>query len=236
MAETPYTVVSCCVSLDGFLDDAAAARLVLSSPADLDRVDAVRAACDAILVGAGTVRADNPRLAVRDEARRAARVAGGRTATPLRVTVTRTGVLDPSAAFFATDDDEKLVYCPDAGTAALRARLGNKATVVGGGADVDLSGVLADLRVRGVRRLVVEGGRSLLTQLLSAGLVDELQLAVAPVFVGDSRAPRFVGDGAFPWRSPHRAHLRDVSRYGDTALLHYELSPRCRPPAEETAP
>ena len=65
MAERPYTILSCGMSLDGYLDAATQERLVLSNEADLERVDAVRAECDAILVGAATVRNDNPRLLVR---------------------------------------------------------------------------------------------------------------------------------------------------------------------------
>ena len=55
MADRPYTVLSWAMSLDGYLDDRSAQRLVLSNAADLDRVEAVRASCDAVLVGAGTV-------------------------------------------------------------------------------------------------------------------------------------------------------------------------------------
>ena len=69
MAERPYTLLSCCVSLDGYLDDTTGHRLRLSTDADLDRVDAVRATCDAILVCAATVRNDNPRLLVRSPLR-----------------------------------------------------------------------------------------------------------------------------------------------------------------------
>ena len=69
MAARPYTIVSCAVSLDGCLDDASPERLILSGPEDLDEVDELRSAADAILVGAGTIRADNPRLLVRDDAR-----------------------------------------------------------------------------------------------------------------------------------------------------------------------
>ncbi len=65
MAERPYTLLSCGMSIDGYLDGATGRRLLLSNDADLDRVDAVRARCDAILVGAATVRRDNPRLLVR---------------------------------------------------------------------------------------------------------------------------------------------------------------------------
>ena len=75
MSERPYTLLSCGMSIDGYLDSAAAERLVLSNEADLDRVDTVRADSDAILVGAETVRSDNPRLLVRAPSRRAERQA-----------------------------------------------------------------------------------------------------------------------------------------------------------------
>ena len=77
VAERPYTLLSCGMSIDGYLDGAGDERLILSNDADLDRVDAVRAECDAILVGAATVRNDNPRLLVRCPERRLERVARG---------------------------------------------------------------------------------------------------------------------------------------------------------------
>jgi 5-amino-6-(5-phosphoribosylamino)uracil reductase len=72
MPERPYTLLSCGMSIDGYIDTATDERLVLSNDADLDRVDAVRADSDAILVGAATLRNDNPRLLVRAPSRRAA--------------------------------------------------------------------------------------------------------------------------------------------------------------------
>jgi 5-amino-6-(5-phosphoribosylamino)uracil reductase len=86
--------------------------------------------------------------------------------------------------------------------------------------------VTRTLHDRGVRRLMVEGGGRVHTQFLTAGLADELQLVVAPLFVGDSRAPRFVADGEFPWDEQHRAELADVRRIGDVVLLRYALSER----------
>jgi hypothetical protein len=76
------------MSIDGYLDTATDERLVLSNDADLDRVDAVRADSDAILVGAATLRNDNPRLLVRAPSRRAERIARGLPSTPIKVTVT----------------------------------------------------------------------------------------------------------------------------------------------------
>lgn len=226
MPGRPYTVLSCATSMDGYLDDASEARLVLSNEADLDRVDALRASCDAILVGSGTVRRDNPRLLVRDPARVALRTASGQSATPLKVTVTACGDLDPDARFFTTGDCDKVVYCATAAVAATRRRLGSAATVVDGGRDVDMRRIGEDLDDRGVGRLLVEGGGSVLTQFLVDDLADELQLVVAPIFVGDSRARRFVGDGAFPWHPRRRASLAEVRSVGDVALLRYALSPR----------
>ena len=214
------------MSIDGYIHDGSDTRLLLSNDADFDRVDAVRAGCDAILVGAHTVRQDNPRLLVRSAARREARVARGLPASPAKVTVTGRGDLDPAAAFFSVGTVDKLVYCASPAVAGARERLAGVATVVDAGDPVDLPGVLADLAARGTGRLMVEGGGSIHTWFLTAGLADEAQLVVAPFFVGDSRAPRFVGDGDFPWHAGHRARLAEVRRIGDVVLLRYALSDR----------
>jgi 5-amino-6-(5-phosphoribosylamino)uracil reductase len=86
--------------------------------------------------------------------------------------------------------------------------------------------VTEDLYARGVGRLMVEGGGTMHTQFLTEGLADELHLVVAPFFVGDSRAPRFVSDGRFPWNPDRRATLAEVRQIGDVVLLRYALSSR----------
>jgi len=107
-----------------------------------------------------------------------------------------------------------------------RARLEPVATIVDGGHTVEMCTVSGDLAERGVERLMVEGGGNVHTQFLTADLVDELQLVVAPVFVGDSQAPRFVRDGCFPWNPARRATLAEVRQIGDVVLLRYALSSR----------
>jgi len=229
MADRPYTVLSCGMSIDGYLDTATDQRLLLSNEADFDRVDAVRAASDAILVGAATIRKDNPRLLVRSRARRADRVARGLAPSPIKVTVTELCRLDPCANFFGMGDADKLVYCASAAVPNARGRLGAVATVVDAGQPVDLHRVSEDLYARGVRRLLVEGGGTVHTQFLTADLADELHLVIAPFFVGDSRARRFVGDGRFPWNPDRRATLAEVRQIDDVVLLRYALSTRFRP-------
>ncbi|MBB3096803.1 5-amino-6-(5-phosphoribosylamino)uracil reductase [Actinoplanes campanulatus] len=226
MAERPYTLLSCGMSIDGYVDDTTQERLLLSNDADFDRVDEVRAQCDAILVGAGTIRQDNPRLLVRSATRRAERIARGEDPDPVKVTVTGSCHLDPGASFFTTGESAKLVYCATSTVDEARKLLDDRATVVDGGDPVDVRRVSADLGARGIRRLMVEGGGHMHTQFLAAGLADELQLVVAPFFVGDSRAPRFVYDGDFPWSSGNRATLAEVRPMGDVVLLRYALSER----------
>ena len=230
----PHVLLSVATSLDGHIDDASPERLILSGAEDLDRVDAERAAADAILVGAATIAADDPRLLVRSAARRAERVARGLPPSPIKVAITRSGRgLDPSAKFFTTGDGEKLVYALVAASAApaapvapattavasaapavpdLQRRLAGLATVV---IAPDLAAVLAGLAARGVARLMVEGGTRTTTAFLTAGLVDELQVVVAPLVVGDPAAPRLAAAAV------DRMELVDLRRVGDCALLVY---------------
>ncbi|GAA3988215.1 dihydrofolate reductase family protein [Streptomyces plumbiresistens] len=214
----PYVLLSAAVSLDGYLDDTGPDRLLLSGPADFDRVDEVRASVDAILVGAGTIRADNPRLLVNSAERRAARVAAGKPEYPLKVTVSGSGDLDPAANFWHTGG-EKIVYTTEKGAARARA-VGLAADVVPLGAELDWRRLLEHLHdVRGVRRLMVEGGGQIHTQLLRQGLADELQLVLAPLFVGDPDAPRLFGPGPY---QGGRLRLVSTRSVGDVVLMRYE--------------
>ena len=232
MTGRPYTLLSCAVSVDGCLDDASAQRLVLSGPEDLDEVDELRAAADAILVGAATIRADNPRLLVRDPARVARRTAAGLPPHPLRVTVTATGDLDPAARFFAAPGGAPLVYCATPALAAARSRLGGVAVVIDAGDQPSLRRVFDDLfSERTVPTLLVEGGARILRDVLADDLADELRLAVAPFFVGDPAAPRFGLPAAYPHTPADPMALAAIRRVGDVAVVHYLLTRRERPPA-----
>jgi len=225
----PYVLLSCATSADGYLDDARPQRLILSGPADLDRVDEVRAGCDAILVGAGTVRQDDPRLLVRDPRRRARRAARGLPEHPARVTLTATGDLDPQARFFAPGAD-RLVYCATGALRQARTQIGDRADVIDAGDPVTLDFVLSDLAERNVARLLVEGGAQVLAEFLARSQPDELHLAIAPFFIADPAAPRFDlaprSDPAPSSDGPeHPMTLAEVQRLEGVAVLRYLLGP-----------
>lgn len=216
----PYVLLSVATSVDGHIDDTSADRLLLSNSADFDRVDEVRAQSDAILIGAGTMRADNPRLLVNSEERRAARVAAGKSAYPLKVTISASGELDSTLKFWH-HGEAKVAYTTDAGAEKLRERLAGLADVVSLGETVDFGRLLDDLGERGVQRLMVEGGGSVHTAFLSAGLVDEIHLAIAPLVVGQGDAPSFLNPASYPGGSTRRMTLAEVRAVGDVALLRY---------------
>jgi 5-amino-6-(5-phosphoribosylamino)uracil reductase len=219
----PYVVLSVAVSVDGYIDDTIPERLYLSNEADFDRVEVVRTDCDAILIGAETLRRDNPRLIIKSPDCLAARAAAGKPAHLQKIVVTGSGDLDPAARFWHYGVEERIpiVYTTDTGAEKLRARLGDLAIVVSLGTAVDFGAMLDDLGDRGIDRLMIEGGTSIHTAVLAAGLADELHLAVAPLLVGQADAPRFVNPAEFPGGSRRRMQLVDVTQIGDVALLRY---------------
>lgn len=190
------------------------------------RVDEVRAGCDAIMVGAVTLRRDNPRLRVKSPKRRAARKERGLPEELLRVIVTRSGKLGRDLRVW-TSAGEKIIYCPDTAVGALRETLGDLAVVVGQGDAVDLGALLDDLGTRGIGRLMVEGGEQVHTQFLAADLADELHVTIGGFFVADPAAPRFVTPGVrLPQNAARRMRLIEVSRAGETAVLRYMVRPK----------
>jgi 5-amino-6-(5-phosphoribosylamino)uracil reductase len=175
------------------------------------------------LVGAQTVRKDNPRLLIRDPRRRARRAARGLPEHPARVTLTATGDLDSRARFFAPGT-ERLVYCATSALRRARARIGNQAVLMDAGDPLSLDALLSDLAERSVARLLVEGGARVLAEFLARELADELDLAIAPFFVADPAAPRL--DVPPNPSGPSRPMtLAEVRRLDDVVLHRYLLGP-----------
>lgn len=200
----PLVTLKAAVTLDGRLAARGGRSTWISSEASRRYAHRLRMLHDAIVVGAGTVRADDPRLTVR---------LPGTNAPRVRAVIAPRGGLDPDARLFAAADQAPpRVYVLDAFAEATRSRLGGRATVVPIGESVDLRAILADLAGAGVLSVLVEGGGRTHAAFLDAGLADRAVLFVALSMLGAGGTTPLVDlDGVSDPAAAIR--LRDVERF-----------------------
>jgi 2,5-diamino-6-(ribosylamino)-4(3H)-pyrimidinone 5'-phosphate reductase len=219
------------MTADGKIDTVERAGARISGAADTFRVDQLRAAADAVMVGGRTLLREDPRLTVREATLSARREQDGRAAQPAKVAVVsrvgrpgEVGAL-PARSRFLHDGGGQVIVCTsgrsDPLAVAWLERQGARVLVLGD-ERVDLAAALSALAALGVERLMVEGGSTLLAALLEAGLVDELQLAVAPLLFGGESAPTPVGGRG--WSRADAIELAlvgsDTSPDGDVVLRY----------------
>ncbi len=193
----PFVFINVAATADGKIDTVERRGAAISSPRDKQRVDELRAAAEAVMVGGHTLHDEDPRLTVRSEALRRAREARGLPPNPAKVGIATRLLLRPDCRFLG-DGPARIVLFTTAQTepAQLKMLRGLGATVyVHDGERVDLRRALETLREQGVERLMVEGGATLNAALLQQGLVDELTVYVAPMLFGGASAPT-LADGA----------------------------------------
>ena len=191
--------LSAAVTADGYMDDDSPRRLIISTPGDWEEVYRLRAAHDAILAGAETLRRDDPSLLVRVQAARARRVQAGLKPDIAKVTLTRSGGLSPRLRFFTAGDADRYVFSPGEITG-----LQNVATVISTSEAITAKYIVTELEKRGIERLMVEGGAGVLRMFLDEGMADTLRLAVNPRLRLGSRGGGKVGAAPPPSAPPTR--------------------------------
>lgn len=165
-------------SLDGRIATEGGASHFVTGPKDIERLHRLRALVDAVVVGAGTVAHDDPRLTVR-------LVEGP---NPVRVVLDPGGRLDAERRVFTESDARTIVVRGATGGAIPGGGPCEELRVPGSERDgLDLTELLAQLRVRGLRRILVEGGGVTVSRFLQAGLLDRLHVSVAPLLIGSGR-------------------------------------------------
>ncbi|WP_295939671.1 dihydrofolate reductase family protein [uncultured Alistipes sp.] len=167
--------LSAAITADGFLDDDTPERLVISTPGDWDAVYRLRAQHDAILVGAETLRRDNPSLLIRDQTVRARRVTEGLKPDIAKVTLTGSGNISPTLRFFTEGEAEHYVF-----SSTEIEDIQNITEVISTKDSITAKLIVTELEKRGVEHLVVEGGGRILRMFLDEGMADVLRLAVNP--------------------------------------------------------
>jgi riboflavin-specific deaminase-like protein len=189
----------------------------LGSEADTRMLTELRAVAEAVLVGTGTIRAEGYGRLVRDPGRVARREAAGMAPTPTAVLISRSFDIPWGAQLFEAPDQPVIVYTGASGAPPEVAAPVELVRLDG----PDPRAVMADLRARGVRSLLCEGGPTLNSALLEAGVVDELFLTISPQLTGEPAAPRIVEGHALP--DPVGLAVEWVLRHDDELYLRYKV-------------
>jgi 2,5-diamino-6-(ribosylamino)-4(3H)-pyrimidinone 5'-phosphate reductase len=214
--------VNAATSVDGKLSTRRREQLAISGPDDFDRVEDLRASMDAILVGVGTVVADDPHL-VLDRDRQRERQERGESPSPARVVADSRARMPPDARVL---DGAAPTYVL-VGESAPDGRVSRFETigasvVTAGGSRVDLGAAFERLEEQGIESLLVEGGGEIIFSLFQADLVDELSVYVGSTIVGGRDAPTLADGEGFVGDFPE-LRLDDVDRIDDGVLLSYSV-------------
>lgn len=222
----PFVTANFALTWDGRISTRRGTPADFSSPRDKRRLVEIRAGCDAILVSAKTVATDNMGMGLPDPALRRARIARGQNAYPLRVLLTNSGRIAPALRIFEQDFSPIVIFSTTRMPARTRAGLAGKADLwLHESGAVNLAVMLATLRAEyGVKRLVCEGGAQVFRSLLTAGLVDELHVTLAPRVFGGKGAPTLTGIAGQFLPASVALQLRDMEVIEGECFLRYRVA------------
>jgi 2,5-diamino-6-(ribosylamino)-4(3H)-pyrimidinone 5'-phosphate reductase len=221
----PRLLVNVAMSADGKLDTVARQGITISSTPDKARVDRLRASMDAVLVGGRTLLAEDPKLTVKSLALRSERKAAGLEENPAKVGVVSLADLPVDGNFMTAGPSSRLIYTTRRTSPEQILRLENAGArvFVLGDTRVDCTAMLDSLYEQGIRKLMVEGGGTMIAEFFRLGLVDELMLYIAPLLFGGATAPTLSdGPGFLPEGIP-LLHLETADEFDDDGgvFIHY---------------
>jgi 2,5-diamino-6-(ribosylamino)-4(3H)-pyrimidinone 5'-phosphate reductase len=216
----PFVFINSAMSADGKISTVARTQVRISSKEDLQRVDALKAEADAVMVGIGTVLADDPKLTVKSVSLKRKRVAQGRSENPLRIVVDSSAQTPVTAAILGPN---ALIAVAQRASRHKVEALKKKAEVWAiGESKVDLAVLLTKLKGRGINSVLVEGGATLNFALLELGLVDEVCTYVGDIIIGGREAPTLV-DGSGLTSDFINLTLKEVHQLGNGVLIRWAV-------------
>lgn len=196
-AARPFVFINAAMSADGKIATIERRQTRISGSLDLDRVDELRASSDAVMVGIGTVLSDNPSLTVKSKERGEKRRAQGLPENPVRIVVDSMARTPLDADIFKKGEGKRIIAVSENAPSEKVKSLEKYADIITiGRKSVELEKLLAELKKRGINRMMVEGGATLNWGMISAGLVDEIYTFIGNIIIGGKTAPTLVdGDG-----------------------------------------
>ena len=221
----PDVVVNVAMSADGKISTRERRQVKISGAKDFSRVDQLKADSDAVMVGIGTVLADDPSLTVKSEEYRTIRRNRGMDEHPVRIVVDSTARIPPESAILHKGAGKRIVAVSCSADPKKIAALRSYATVIIAGKDeVDLVTLMDKLGEMGIRRVMVEGGGTLIAGLITAGLVNEIYTFIGNMIIGGKDSPSFVDGEGFILESGFcRLNLLEMNRIENGVLLHWNV-------------
>ena len=222
----PYIFINIATSADGKIDTFERKGSAISSKRDKERVDQLRADADAVLVGGKTLLGELPKLTVKSEALREARVKRGVTPNPIKVGVVTSADIPLESDFIKAGPARAVIFTTS------RTSISQLETLRANGVEVfvddmprvDLQKMMETLGELGVKRLMVEGGGTINFELLRLGLVDELMIYIAPMIFGGDNAPTLASGFGLVRNDAIAMKLKNVETHEDGGiLLTYKL-------------
>lgn len=222
--DKPFIFINSAMSADGKLSTKERKQVKISGKLDFERVDELRANADAIMVGIGTVLADDPSLTVKSPERKAARKAAGKSENPVRIVVDSAARIPHDADIFKKGEGRRIIAVSNSAPAEKIKSLEEKALVIKTGAHkVDLTELAKKLKEMGINTLMVEGGATLNWGMLSAGLVDEVYTFVGNLIIGGKTAPTFADGKGFTEAELLGLELLSAEKIEDGILLKWKV-------------
>lgn len=221
----PYVVVNVAMSADGKLSTRERRQVKISGTQDFNRVDRLKAGSDAVMVGIGTVLADDPSLTVKGEECRQHRIDRGADEHPVRIVIDSKARIPLKASILHKGTGRRIIAVSEKADKEKVAALQERATViVAGKKEVDLAALMEDLGGRGIQRVMVEGGGQLIAGLIRAKLVDEIYTFIGNIIIGGSTAPTLAdGEGFISEEEFPRLTLIETRRIESGILLHWKV-------------
>jgi 2,5-diamino-6-(ribosylamino)-4(3H)-pyrimidinone 5'-phosphate reductase len=223
------------MSADGKLSTRERRQVKISGVDDFSRVDELKAGCDAIMVGIGTVLADDPSLTIKSDTLIRMRREQNRSSHPIRIVVDSMAKIPPDAKILHKGEGKRIIALSRAAdfdrveqlkqTAAQYDEDIEAELIVCGEEQVDLLELCKELKMRGIHRLMVEGGGTLIMSLFKAGVVDEVHTYIGNMIMGGKDAPTLAdGEGFVLEDEFAQLTLHSLSQMEDGVLLSWYVN------------